>query len=93
MQRVIDLELLQLLCCPVDRSPLHEAGPDLLNAINEAIKKKALYTLSGRPVQKQVHGVLVRRDNSVGYLIHDFIPALIGEEGVDLAPFERVSLS
>jgi uncharacterized protein len=67
----LDEELLQILCCPLTRQPLHLADKNILR---DASAKVARPILEG----------LVREDGRMLYPISNGIPLLTPEEGIPL---------
>jgi uncharacterized protein len=79
---VIDKQLLDILVCPDDRSPLELADEALLASVNRAVAEKRAKTKGGKLVSEPLAAGLVRRDKTVLYPIVDGIPVLLVEEGV-----------
>jgi uncharacterized protein YbaR (Trm112 family) len=77
-------ELLQLLRCPVDRTPLTEASSDLIAQINGAIAAGRAANLGGQRLQRAIDGGLVRAAGDVLYPIADGIPVLLRDEAISL---------
>ncbi len=77
-------ELLNILVCPEDHSPLSLASSELLDRINRAIAAGKLTNKAGRPLEKPLDGGLVRADQSVLYAIVDEIPMMLVDEGIPL---------
>ena len=82
---MIGKDLLQILVCPEDRSPLTLAEGDLVERLNEAIAAGRLKNRSGQLVDKRLSGGLLRRDETLLYPIVDDIPRLLIDEGIPLA--------
>jgi uncharacterized protein YbaR (Trm112 family) len=85
---MIDKQLLELLVCPEDRTPLHEAEPALVERINQAIREGRLKNRAGRIVEQAIHGGLVRQDGALLYPVIDDIPVMLIEEAI---PLEQLS--
>lgn len=66
----MDPALLNLLCCPETRQPLHPASPEELRLVSSR--------LSG------IVGALVRADGEIAYPIRDGIPQLVAGEQIRL---------
>lgn len=81
----IDSELLQILVCPEDRSPLSEAGADLLASLNGAIEKGVLKNREGKIVDEKIDGGLVRADGQYLYPVREDIPIMLIDEAIPLA--------
>ncbi len=79
---MIDKEFLDLLVCPVDRTPLRLADDALVARLNEAIQAGRVRNRIGQPVEKPIEGGLVRADNTLLYPIVDEIPVLLADEAI-----------
>ena len=81
---MIDRELLDLLVCPEDHTPLVLADEQLVARLNQAIAARGIKNQSGLPVREPIHGGLVRRDKTLLYPIIDDIPVLLAEDAIPL---------
>ncbi|MFA7692429.1 MAG: hypothetical protein GX117_04210 [Candidatus Hydrogenedentes bacterium] len=81
---MVDPELLKILVCPENRSPLHEATPEILAQLNEAIAKGTLRNRGGEVVQDNIDAALIRQDEKVLYIIQDAIPYMLIEKSIVL---------
>lgn len=77
-------DLLEILRCPEDRTPLREADAALVGRINEAIRAGKLVNKAGQPVTEPVEGALVREDGEVAYPVRDEIPVMLVDEQLAL---------
>jgi uncharacterized protein YbaR (Trm112 family) len=82
---VISKELLEILRCPEDRSPLTMADAALVEHCNQAIAQRRLKNKAGLPVERTLDGGLLRADGAVLYPIVDEIPVLLVDEAIPLA--------
>jgi len=78
-------ELLKILVCPEDRSPLELASGELVARINRAVSAGKLMNKAGRTVERPLDGGLVRADRAVLYPIVDDIPMLLVDEAIPLS--------
>ena len=77
-------DLLEILRCPENRTPLSVADADLVAKLNAAIAAKSLKNKGGEVVAEPVDGALVREDRQVAYAIREDIPVMLVEEGIPL---------
>ena len=81
---MIDPELLKLLVCPVDRTPLKPADEALLSEVNRAIRAGTVRNRVGAPVEQPLDAALVREDETLLYPVVDEIPVLLADEAISL---------
>lgn len=85
---MISKELLDLLVCPENRSPLTLADDELLAKLNRAIAAGSIKNRSGQQVSESLSGALVRQDGRMLYPIVDDIPIMLVEEAIPLEGLE-----
>lgn len=88
MKPAISKELLDILVCPDQRTPLSVADDDLLAALNRGVVEGALKNRAGELVEKALDGALVREDRQVAYPIFDGIPIMLVDEAIPLDQLE-----
>ena len=81
---MIDKELLEILVCPQDHTPLCVADEELVAGLNRAITAGQIKNRAGQWVRKTVQGGLVRRDKTFLYPIIDNIPVLLVDDAIPL---------
>ncbi|HET6588297.1 MAG TPA: Trm112 family protein [Oleiagrimonas sp.] len=74
--------LLDILCCPVSKTPLRLLRRDEIAHINQAIGEGAVDTVENVRVYKPLGDGLITTDGKVVYRIEDDIPVLLPEEGI-----------
>ncbi|MBT3604819.1 MAG: hypothetical protein HOE48_03815 [Candidatus Latescibacteria bacterium] len=84
---MIDQELLDILACPENKTPVKLADQTLLDKINAAIESGSIANRSGQKVEKKIDGGLVREDQVYLYPIEDDIPIMLIDEAIPLADF------
>lgn len=85
----IDTELLQILVCPEDRTPLTEADPALLEKLNDAVEKGVLQNRDGKLVDEKLGGALVRQDGQFAYPVREDIPIMLIGEAIALSQIQN----
>jgi uncharacterized protein YbaR (Trm112 family) len=77
----VDGKLLEILCCPVSKTPLQRLEPSRLAKLNEAIPGGVQY-VGGEPVEKKLTEALITVDSKVIYPVERDIPILLEEKGI-----------
>jgi uncharacterized protein YbaR (Trm112 family) len=83
-ERMIDKELLNILVCPEDHTPLDVADEELVARLNRAITAGQIKNRGGQRLRKTIQGGLVRQDQTLLYPIVDNIPVLLVDDAVPL---------
>lgn len=78
----MDKRLLDILCCPVSKTPVRPATRAELEAVNRAIAAGTLQTVSGTAVSRRFDEALITVDGKVVYRVEDGIPVMLPEEGI-----------
>lgn len=81
----MDKQLLKILRCPQDRSPVSVAESAVIVSINDAIRCGNVRNLGGHQLHQPIDGGLVRQDGDVLYPIRQGIPVMLPDEGVKLS--------
>ena len=87
---MIGPELLSMLVCPDQRTPLTLADEALVARVNRAIQGGRLKNRAGDQVERTIEGGLLRQDGVVLYLIVDGIPIMLVDEAILLDQLEAV---
>lgn len=82
---MIDQDLLDILACPENKTPVKLADQALIDKINAAIEKGEITNRGGQKVEKKIDGGLVREDGAYLYPIEDDIPIMLIDEAIPLA--------
>ena len=78
----IDGKLLEILCCPVSKTPLTRLPATKLKKLNDAIAAGEVQYVNGDPVNQSLREALVTQDSKVSYPVVDGIPVLLGDKGI-----------
>lgn len=81
---MVDPELLEILVCPENKTPVALADDGLIAKINDAIEKGSLKNRGGDVVDTRIDGGLVREDRAYLYPIRDDIPIMLIDEAIQL---------
>ena len=80
----VSTELLEILVCPETKQPVALATAELLEELNQKIRKGELRNRSGETVEKELTEALVREDERVLYPVDDGIPVMLIDESIEL---------
>ena len=78
----MDKRLLDILCCPVSKTPVRPLNAGELSALNRAIDGGQVLSVAGAAVQGRLNEGLITVDRKVVYRIEDGIPVMLPEEGI-----------
>ena len=78
----VDGKLLEILCCPVSKSPLNRLERSRLDRLNRAIATGEVQTVAGKAVKDALAEALITDDGKVIYPVVDDIPLLLEEKGI-----------
>jgi uncharacterized protein YbaR (Trm112 family) len=78
----IDGKLLEILCCPVSKTPLIRLTSRRLQTLNAAINTGDIQYVNGETVKEPLREALITEDSRVIYPVVDDIPILLEEKGI-----------
>ena len=78
----VDGKLLEILCCPVSKSPLIRLLRSRLDKLNQAIAAGTLQYVNGETVEAALGEALITDDRRVVYPVVDDIPLLLEDKGI-----------
>jgi uncharacterized protein YbaR (Trm112 family) len=84
----VDKRLLEILCCPVSKTPVVPASKAQLAALNAAIAKGDALNVAGGKLEAAVDEALITTDGKVIYRVEDGIPVMLPEEGIGTTQFD-----
>lgn len=85
----VDSKLLEILCCPVSKTPLVILGPEKLEKLNSNIRDDEVLYVDHRVVSEPLQEGLITEDGKVIYAVRDNIPILLEEQGIGTAQFKE----
>lgn len=85
---MVDTELLKILVCPENKTPVNEADAALIEKINTAIAAGTVKNRAGDTVDQAIDGGLVREDGAYLYAVRDDIPIMLIDESLPLSQFD-----
>jgi uncharacterized protein YbaR (Trm112 family) len=83
----VDGKLLEILCCPVSKTPLTHLGQEKLEKLNSSISAGEALFVNGEKVENPLQEGLVTQDGKVIYPLRDDIPILLEEKGIATVQF------
>ena len=78
----MDKRLLDILCCPVSKTPVRPLGKPELDALNAANSAGSVDTVAHARVRQPIAEGLITTDRKVIYRVDDGIPVMPPEEGI-----------
>jgi len=84
---MIAQELLNILVCPENKTPVTVIEDDLISKINAAIGAGSVKNRGGEAVSDPIDGGLLREDGSYLYPIRDDIPIMLVDEAFSMDTF------
>jgi len=84
----IDGKLLEILCCPVSKTPLTRLPASRLKKLNDAISAGAVQYVRCEAVEDPLREALITEDSKVIYPVIDEIPILLEERGIGTTQFQ-----
>ena len=88
----MDKRLLDILCCPVTKSPVKPLARGQLDALNRAIAGGGVHTINGSAVSSVLQAGLITADGMVIYRIEDDIPVMLADESIGTTQLEAFAL-
>ncbi len=84
----MDRALLDILCCPVTRSPLELLSERELALLNQRIATRAIKNREDTLVEEPLVEALVTRSGKLVYPVRDGVPVLLEEQAMSLLQIE-----
>ena len=84
----IDGKLLEILCCPVSKTPLIILSQEKLGKLNSEIAAGDALFIDGKKVTEALQEGLITENGKVIYSVQDNIPVLLEEQGIGTTQFQ-----
>jgi uncharacterized protein len=81
---MIDKELLEILACPENKTPVALADDATMAKLNAAIAAGTLKNRAGELVKEKAEAGLIREDGAYLYLIREDIPVMLKDEAIPM---------
>lgn len=78
----VDRKLLDILCCPVSKTPLQPLDRVRLEKLNAAIDAGDVQYIDGALVGNPLAEALITVDGKVIYTVADSIPVMLEDQGI-----------
>lgn len=78
----MDPRLLDILCCPVSKTPLRRLAESELAALNQAIDAGRAVNAAGTRIAGAVEAGLITRDGRTIYRVEEDIPVMLADEAI-----------
>lgn len=85
---MVDPELLKILVCPENKTPVKLVDDDVIARANALLEKGGLKNRAGDVVDTKIDGGLLREDGAYLYPIRDDIPIMLIDEAI---PYDQLS--
>jgi uncharacterized protein YbaR (Trm112 family) len=82
---MVEKELLEILVCPDNLTPVRVAEAHELAALNARIRAGGVKTRGGQDVTEEVKEGLIRADGKYLYIVDNDIPVMLIDEAIPLA--------
>lgn len=81
-------ELLEILCCPVSRTPVRRMSREELDRLNEAVRAGRASHVDQSAVEEELEEGLITVDGRMIYAVDAGIPVMLEEKGIPAGTLE-----
>jgi uncharacterized protein YbaR (Trm112 family) len=78
----VDKHLLEILVCPVTKTPVKMLSKDELAILNREVENGTISYVDGNPVEGPIDEALITEDGRTLYRVTDGIPVMLEEQGI-----------
>ncbi len=78
----VDKHLLEILVCPVTKTPVKLLAKDKLAILNREVDNGEVTYVDGNPVEGPLDEALITQDGRTLYRVSDDIPVMLEEQGI-----------
>jgi uncharacterized protein YbaR (Trm112 family) len=78
----VDKHLLEILVCPVTKTPVKLLSKDKLAILNREVENGEVTHVDGSPVENPLEDALITEDGRTVYVVSDGIPVMLEEQGI-----------
>jgi len=79
----VDGKLLEILCCPVTKSPVNRLTENQLNKLNAEIETGGVHTVDGKTIETPLQEGLITESGKFIYRVDDGIPVMLEDQGIN----------
>ena len=84
---MVSEELLKILVCPENKTPVKAVDDAVIQRANAAIEQRTLKNRAGEIIEEKIDGGLLREDAQYMYPVRDDIPIMLIDEAV---PYDQL---
>lgn len=81
---MVDSELLSILVCPENKTPVRLVDADMVGKVNAAIASGSLKYRNGEKVEDAIEDGLLREDGAFLYAVREGIPIMLIDESIPM---------
>lgn len=79
----VDRKLLEILCCPVTKSPVNRMSSSQLKRLNAEITAGNVHTVDGETIEAPLQEALITESGKFVYRVDDGIPVMLEDQGIN----------
>ena len=83
----LDQDFVQILRCPIDRTPVRLLSEEEIRVVNNRIVKGGIRYNDGEKVPPPVEQALITEDGKTIYIVDSDIPVMLRDKAIDAGQF------